>query len=90
MTKDAKFYFGNLISDVVRSANAALKNDDARYEDSLLRAYTTLEYLRFARRPEAYEEGLLLLRALAHARARGKLSALRAHLSTFAESFAII
>lgn len=90
MTKDAKFYFGNLVSDVIRSAHAAISNDDARYENSLSRAYKTLGYLRGAHRPEAYEEGLLLMRALAHARARGALPAFRAHLSTLAESFAIV
>jgi len=90
MKKDARFYFGNLMSDVARSARAALENNDARYEDSLSRARATLGYLRFAHRPEAYEEGLLLLCALAYARTEGRLSAFCAHLSTLARSFAVL
>ncbi|OYV63003.1 MAG: hypothetical protein B7X03_03470, partial [Parcubacteria group bacterium 21-58-10] len=38
------------------------------YDDSLARAYRTLEGLHKAARPEAYEEGLLMLRGLDLAR----------------------
>ena len=85
--KDARFYFGNLISDVVRCTNAALGDNDERFRGSLARAQKTLNYLRHAQRPEAYEEGLLLLRALALARARGTLSTFRTHLTSLALSF---
>ena len=68
MTHDAAFYFANLGADVARCANAAKQNDDVRYDDSLSRAYRTLDALREASRPEAYEEGLLMLRGLAIAR----------------------
>lgn len=69
MTRDAAFYFANLGADVARCANAAKQNDDAGYEDSLSRAYRTLAALRETSRPEAYEEGLLMVRGLALARA---------------------
>jgi hypothetical protein len=69
MTRDAAFYFANLGADVSRCINAAKRGDEARYEDSLSRAYRTLEQLRTTARPEAYEEGLLMLRGLTFARA---------------------
>jgi len=69
MTHDAAFYFANLGADVTRCVNAAKQGNDARYQDSLSRAYRTLEELHKAARPEAYEEGLLMLRGLAFARA---------------------
>jgi len=65
MTRDAAFYFANLGADVSRCITAAKQNDKARYEDSLSRAYRTLEDLHKVERPEAYEEGLLMLRGLA-------------------------
>lgn len=68
MTRGAAFYFSNLGADVARCASAAKQGDEVRYEDSLSRAYRTLEELRKIARPEAYEEGLLMLRALALAR----------------------
>lgn len=68
MTRDATFYFANLGADVSRCITASLQGDRARYEDSLLRAYRTLEDLHQTARPEAYEEGLLMLRGLALAR----------------------
>lgn len=73
MNKDARFYFANLGADVARCISAAEKGNMERYEDSLERAHATLEYLRSAHRPEAYEEGLLLLRALEYARADNAL-----------------
>ncbi len=68
MTRDAAFYFANLGADVSRCITAAGQGDEARYEDSLSRAYRTLEALHTTKRPEAYEEGLLMLRGLALAR----------------------
>lgn len=68
MTRDAAFYFANLGADVARCASAIRHGDDARYDDSLSRAYRTLGELRKTSRPEAYEEGLLMLRGLVLAR----------------------
>lgn len=69
MTRGAAFYFANLGADVARCARASQKGDDAQYRESLARAQKTLAYIRAARRPEAYEEALLMLRALEFARA---------------------
>jgi len=69
MTRDATFYFANLGADVSRCVSAARAGNEARYQDSLARAYRTLDALHQTHRPEAYEEGLLLLRGLALARA---------------------
>lgn len=69
MTRDATFYFANLGADVSRCITASRQGDETRYEDSLARAYRTLEDLHKTERPEAYEEGLLMLRGLALARA---------------------
>ena len=68
MTHDAAFYFANLGADVSRCINAVKEGNEIRYEDSLSRAYQTLELLHKTERPEAYEEGLLMLRGLALAR----------------------
>lgn len=68
MTRDAAFYFANLGADVSRCITASKQGNEARYEDSLARAYRTLEDLHNTKRPEAYEEGLLMLRGLALAR----------------------
>lgn len=68
MKKDARFYFANLGADVARCVAAADVVDTRRYEESLDRAYRTLSFLRAAERPEAYEEGLLLLCGLERAR----------------------
>ncbi len=68
MIHDATFYFANLGADVTRCINAAKQGDESRYDDSLSRARGTLEQLRKTGRPEAYEEGLLMLRALALSR----------------------
>jgi hypothetical protein len=69
MTRGAAFYFANLGADVTRCVSAAKQGNEARYDDSLARAYQTLELLHKSARPEAYEEGLLMLRGLALARA---------------------
>lgn len=68
MTRDAAFYFANLGVDVSRCVSAAKQDNETRYDDSLARAYRTLEQLHKAARPEAYEEGLLMLRGLELAR----------------------
>ena len=65
---DAAFYFANLGADISRCITAARQGNEARYDDSLVRAYQTLELLHKTARPEAYEEGLLMLRGLALAR----------------------
>jgi len=69
----AQFYFGNLGADVMRCALAATGGDEKKYEDSFARAQKTLSFLRAVGRPEAYEEGLLLLRGLVYAREDGTL-----------------
>lgn len=68
MTRDAAFYFSNLGADVMRCVSSARQGNETRYDDSLARAYRTLEELHKTARPEAYEEGLLMLRGLALAR----------------------
>lgn len=68
MTRGAAFYFANLGADVSRCITAAKRGNEPRYQDSLARAYKTLELLHKTARPEAYEEGLLMLRGLALAR----------------------
>ena len=64
--RSARFYFANLAADVMRCVNAAERQDESRYQSSLARARTTLRHLQPIR--GAYEEGLLLLRALAFAK----------------------
>ncbi|MEK7140021.1 MAG: hypothetical protein AAB805_01745 [Patescibacteria group bacterium] len=71
--RNAQFYFGNLGADVMRCVLAAQAGDEKKYDDSLARAQKTLAHLRTTQRPEAYEEGLLLLRALFYARNDGML-----------------
>lgn len=68
MIRDAAFYFANLGADVSRCVAAAKVGNEIRYQDSLARARRTLEELHKTMRPEAYEEGLLMLRGLALAR----------------------
>lgn len=72
MTRDAAFYFANLGADVSRCINATKQGNEDRYADSLARAYCTLEDLHKTKRPEAYEEGLLMLRGLEFARTAPK------------------
>lgn len=80
--KDAKFYFANLGADVARCIAAAQNDDDERYKTSLTRARSTLQHLRKLHAYTAYEEGLLLLRGLSFAKARGKLKQLSNMLNT--------
>ncbi|MEK7098719.1 MAG: hypothetical protein AAB908_02345 [Patescibacteria group bacterium] len=72
MKRDAAFYFANLGADISRCVAAARDNDAAAYDDSIDAAYRTLAYI--TNRPEAYEEGLLLLRGLEYAREENRLS----------------
>ncbi len=88
MNKDARFYFANLGADVARCIKAAQANNEERYENSLVRAQTTLAHLRHAHRPEAYEEGLLLLRGLEYARQENGLRAFEAQLTNLISAYA--
>jgi hypothetical protein len=88
MTRDAAFYFANLGADVSRCINAVKQGNEARYEDSLARAYRTLEDLHKTSRPEAYEEGLLMLRGLALARTTPEtLSSFQSSLNSLIGTF---
>ena len=78
---NAAFYFANLGADIARCIAAAEDNNEPRYASSRARARKTLHVLRDAHRPEAYEEGLLLMRALEYARADGRLEAFRIQLN---------
>lgn len=77
MSDRATFFFANLGADVIRSALAAEAENEKEYRASLDRAYKTLRYLAKEKRPEALEEGLLLVRALEHARASHTLTLFR-------------
>lgn len=88
MTRDASFYFANLGADVSRCITAAKEGNETRYQDSLARAHKTLEALRASGRPEAYEEGLLMLRGLAFARATPEsLSSFQTSLDSLITTF---
>jgi hypothetical protein len=63
---DARFYFANLTADVARAVRALQKGDQERYVQAKTLARRTLMRLREAHYP-AYEEGLLLMRALTYA-----------------------
>ena len=90
MNRDARFYFANLGADVARCANAVEAGNHARYEDALSRAYETLDGLRRTHRPEAYEEGILLLRALEEARSTKSLPVFRRQLNNLIAPFVAI
>lgn len=77
----AAFYFANLGADILRCVAAAETSQIAEYALSLERARNTLSRIEKENRPEAYEEGLLLLRGLEYARAAGTLAAFRDHLN---------
>jgi len=90
MTRDATFYFANLGADVSRCIQATKQGNEARYEDSRARAYHTLAELRKTARPEAYEEGLLILRGLALARATPRtLDSFQSSLDSLIAAFAV-
>lgn len=84
--RNAKFYFANLCADVMRCIIAAEALDAERYRSSLARARTTLSRIRDTRRYEAYEEGLLLIRALEHAREGNTLEVFRRQVNQLATS----
>lgn len=84
---DAKFYFANLGADVTRCVSALQSGNLARYEDSLARARKTLSHLREAGRPEAYEEGLLLLSGLEYARENNTLQSFRINVNALSATF---
>ena len=83
------FYFANLGADVLRCALAAESDNAKEYDSSLDRAYNTLRYIEKENRPEAYEEGLLLLRGLEYARASHTLPVFRENLNAIIEPFAV-
>ena len=86
--KQAQFYFANLGADILRCARAAETGQEKEYASSLERARKTLRLIEKENRPEAYEEGLLLLRALEYARATSTLPAFRENLNATIEPFA--
>jgi len=82
----ARFYFANLCADVSRFLKARAERNETRAQDALSRAYRTLSFLRNAGRPEAYEEGLLLLRGAVLA-AEERLEETRAALDALARQY---
>lgn len=85
---DAAFYFANLGADVTRCVSAARQGNEERYNDSLARAYQTLELLHKTKRLEAYEEGLFMLRGLEFARtAPESLAAFQISLDSLITTF---
>lgn len=88
MTRGAAFYFANLGADVSRCITAAKQGNETRYEDSLARAYCTLEELHKTKHPGAYEEGLLMLRGLELARTTPEtLSSFQTSLDSLISTF---
>lgn len=88
MSRDARFYFANLGADVARCIAATERGNEKHYQDSLDRAYATLNHLRGAARPEAYEEGQLMLRALEYARTEHTLPGFSEHLNKLIAAYA--
>jgi len=80
-TKNAGFYFANLGADIMRCAAAAKQGNSGRYNNSLARSWKTMSLLRKSGRPEAYEEALLLLRALEYAKKNNTLDAFSKNLN---------
>lgn len=85
MKRDAAFYFANLGADISRCISAAQHNDSESYDDSIDAAYRTLGYI--TDRPEAYEEGLLLLRGLEYARRDQSLPTFNENLNALMEEY---
>jgi hypothetical protein len=83
ISHDAKFYFANLGADILRSSVA--HDNTSRYESSKERVWRTLSLLRQTGRVEAYEEGLLLTRALEYARESNRLDSFRDNLNKMIE-----
>ncbi len=88
INKNATFYFANLGADVLRCALAAESEKTKEYESSLERARVTLRHIEKENRPEAHEEGLLLLRALEYARESDTLPTFREHLDALIGPYA--
>jgi hypothetical protein len=88
ISQNARFYFANLSADVARCISADENKDKVRFENSLERARNTLEFLHSTKRHEAYEEGLLLLRALIFAREEDKLIKFRNNLNELTAQYA--
>ncbi len=84
----AAFYFANLGADVMRCALAVESKKEKEYQSSLERAHRTLRHIEEERRPEALEEGLLLLRALEYACQSHTLLEFRASVNAIIEPFA--
>jgi hypothetical protein len=87
-SQNARFYFANLSADVARCISACENNDENRFINSLLRARNTLEFLHNTNRHEAFEEGLLLLRALIFARDKGELIKFQNNLNELTVQYA--
>ncbi|OGG63364.1 hypothetical protein A3D66_02905 [Candidatus Kaiserbacteria bacterium RIFCSPHIGHO2_02_FULL_50_9] len=77
----AALQFGNLAADVVRSISALDHGNLQQYQDSLGRAYHGLALLRRSESRSAYEEGLLMIRGLLHAKSRGTLTQFKKNLN---------
>ena len=88
MNRDARFYFANLGADIARCISAERAHDVARYQRSSERARATIVHLRSTGQQGAYEESLLLLRALAYARERGRLDVFESQLNKIIAVFA--
>ena len=88
MDAAATLQFGNLAADVMRSIAALDHGNLGQYQDSLTRAYHALALLRKSESRAAYEEGQLMLRGLAHAKARGTLPNFKKNLNQFIKPFA--
>lgn len=91
MTKEesARFYFANLAADVTRMAKAVEEGNTKRYDELLKHARATLAHLRTTNRHEAYEEGLLMLRAVPLSE-KSDLPRLRSYLDTLVASFTLV
>ncbi|KKW20056.1 MAG: hypothetical protein UY63_C0002G0015 [Parcubacteria group bacterium GW2011_GWA2_51_10] len=90
MTPDrASFYFANLGADIIRCALALESGNIKNYEASRERAWKTLSRLEKENHPEAYEEGLLMLRGLLYAHASQELSRFRRNVDDLIAPFAL-
>ncbi|MGB4076201.1 MAG: hypothetical protein WBK28_00660 [Minisyncoccia bacterium] len=85
--RSERFYFANLTADVARCVHAAQKGDEDAYQQSLLRAYRTLQYLRPLKNRSAYEEGLLLVRGLFFAKEAGTLETFSVRVNMLGAEF---
>jgi hypothetical protein len=86
--RNARFYFANLGADIVRCISVS--DNPTRYKHSLDRVWLTLNKLRTVERPEAYEEGLLLTRALEYARRTKELNSFRSNVNKMIEQIMLL